>query len=290
MRIVTNPGSNIPPELVRAYDIALAPQKISVDGVEHDTRDGVTVQQVNEWVKTAKVYPFVLGSSAAELVDVFRRCNDAEVVAVMSSRHIVGTYTAAVSAARVLKGKVDARIIDSGVTDIGAGLATLLAAQAARTGRSQAEVVSIVEAFCARSTFALVPDTLEWFVKTGRATALKAFFANLMSLRPIIAFVDGELRGIGSVKRDDDSTFEALVGHAVDKLGAGRPAWIGITHGAVPDRARRLEALARKRLDVRYCINREMHASVYHSCGPGVLALFAAAADGLPDGCTPLGR
>jgi fatty acid-binding protein DegV len=105
------------------------------------------------------VDPFVLGRS---------------VVAVVTSRHIIGTYTAAMSASRVLKDRgLDARIIDSRCTDLGAGLPTLLAAQAARAGMPIDDVVALVESFCAGVSFALVPDTLDWLVKSGKATALK---------------------------------------------------------------------------------------------------------------------
>lgn len=68
IRILTNPGANLPPEIIERYDIALTSSSIVVDGVTHDARDGVSLADVDRWVESATEHPFVLGTSAAEFV------------------------------------------------------------------------------------------------------------------------------------------------------------------------------------------------------------------------------
>ncbi|HEX7662959.1 MAG TPA: hypothetical protein VF407_00535, partial [Polyangiaceae bacterium] len=63
MQIVTNPGSNVPPKAVAHYGIVLSPQHIVVDGKAHDTREPITLAQIDGWVRTAREFPHVVGTA-----------------------------------------------------------------------------------------------------------------------------------------------------------------------------------------------------------------------------------
>src|SRR5690349_7108042 len=133
MRIVTNPGANLPAVMLAHYGIALAPQQIVVDGTSHDTREEVTLAQVDAWVRTAKEHPYVIGTTAAELATLFTEVgrDNEDILAIMSSRKIISSYDAAVSATRTLAkhdryAKLRIRVVDTTVTDLGAGMICVL--------------------------------------------------------------------------------------------------------------------------------------------------------------------
>jgi DegV family protein with EDD domain len=288
MRIITNPGSNLPAEAVRRYDLFLTPQQIVVDGVTHDTRDIADSTVVDAWVRSAKEHPHVLGSSAAELVSVFRQVavNDREILAIMTSRKLIGSYGAAVSAARTLQslpGNDDLAIhvIDTETTDLGAGLVTVLAAEAVRAGLPRRKVVEVVESFVAQQQMLLTVATLDNLVKGGRASFLRAWIADFLNLRPLITFVEGNLKSIDKIPRRGDIE-QALADGLVARVGEGRPVWAGVSHGGAPEKA---AALARKlveRLDVRFMLVRPYSPSIHLHVGPGAIGAMVYPIDKLP--------
>ncbi len=288
MIILTNPGSNLDPQLAERYDIALTPQKIVVDGTEHDTRNGVTFDQIDRWVRTAHVHPHVLGTSAAEFALVFKDLGkrDRQIFAVMTSRKVIGSHDSAISAAKTLarqpaSAELEIRVADSGFTDLGAGLATLLAAEALRAGLSTERLADVVEAVRTQAVFQLIPDTLEYLAKGGRATALRAWLANVLNVRPHIAMANGELKILGKVPGSADRG-EILAEHMTQQLGGRRAVWIGVFHGNAPELAERLRASLARRLDVKFELVRPLAPSIYLHMGPRAVGAAVVPIDKLP--------
>jgi catechol 2,3-dioxygenase-like lactoylglutathione lyase family enzyme len=73
VRLITNPGSNLTPELIARYRILVLPQHIVVDGVVHDTRTSPTHGTVEQWVRDAKRWPETVGTTAAESIAGFQQ-------------------------------------------------------------------------------------------------------------------------------------------------------------------------------------------------------------------------
>lgn len=291
MRLITNPGSNLTPAIVRHYDIDVTQQHIVVDGVEHETRDGIAHATVDEWVRSAKRHPYVLGTSAAEFVDIFKRAaeRDRKLVAIMTSRKIVGSYTAAVSAAKALaevpaSKDIRVAVIDTKTTDLGACMCTMMAGEAIRSGMTMEGVTSTVERFASGGVLALTLGTLDYLVKGGRASFLRAWLANLLDVTPLITFVDGELTAAGRISRSKNLP-AAMADFVTERVGANRPVWIGISHGGATREAAALAKELRSRLRVVHEQTRELQSSIYLNTGPGSLGVFVCPIDEL--GFTP---
>lgn len=275
MQIVTNPGSNLSPEALQRYGVKLTAQSIMVDGQVHDTRDDLPLSQIDAWVKRAKLHPHVVGTTAAEFVSLFRELakTDRQILAVLTSRKIIGTYDAAISAARTLRtvaghGDVEIVACDTGMTDAGAGLAVTLAGEAARGGASMADVAAQIEAFREHARFVIQPDNFDYLVKGGRATAVRAWLANLLQIRPILGFRDGEVAVVDKVKASIPLE-DAVSDHFVKEIGAGQPVWAAVMHGNAPERAARLMDRLERKFDVRYGTLRPLSSSIYLHAGPG---------------------
>ena len=289
MRILTNPGSNLSPEIVARYGVALTPQKIVVDGVEHDTRDGVALETIDGWVRTAQEHPYVLGTSAAEYAGMFRdlAANDRQILAVMTSRKLIQSHAAAVAAARILGDQaafadVEVAVADTGTTDVGAGLATILAGEADRAGVPLDRIAELLEAYREASHAAFAVETLDYLVKGGRATAMRAFIANLFQIRPLIAFEDGELKAAGKIPASADPTVRLAAYLAAAIGGRQRRVWAGIFHGNAPEKARRLADQLRERFDVAFLYSRPLSPSIYLHGGPGSVGATVVPLDALP--------
>lgn len=288
MIILTNPGSNVPPDLVARYGVELTPQKIVVDGVEHDTRGEIDFEQIDAWVKTAREHPFVLGTSAAQFTSAFVELakRDPRIFSVMTSRKVIQTYDSAVAAKRTFesqagRGEAEVHVADSGFTDLGAGFAVALAGEAARAGRTMGEAAALVDAYRTSARFTLVADTLDYLVKGGRATALRAFMANVMRVRPLIGMVDGELTTLDKLSSSSDRE-EAIAAYMERELGAGRRVWVGVFHGNSPLRASALARSLERRFQIEYQCIRPLAAAIYLHAGPGAVGAVVAPLDALP--------
>ncbi|MEO8801540.1 MAG: hypothetical protein ABI551_26860, partial [Polyangiaceae bacterium] len=71
MQIVNNHGTNLPDAAVEHYRILVAPATMLVDGKAYDTREHITHEQLDAWVKSAKDFPHVVGTSAQELMQAY---------------------------------------------------------------------------------------------------------------------------------------------------------------------------------------------------------------------------
>jgi DegV family protein with EDD domain len=278
IRILTNPGANLPPELIARHRIEMTSSSIVVDGTVHDCRDDISLREVDAWVTAAREHPYVLGTSAAELAKRYVELGayeGTELLVVMSSRKIIQSYDAACSAARTLAAQSSSaapriRVVDCGSTDLGLGLAVLLAAEAIADGATLDDAGDLVEAMAACGRFAIVPRTLDNLVKGGRATFLRGWLANLMRVRPVLAFVDGEVKLVDRCGAGDDHP-KVITKWLAQQLDPG-PVWVGVTHGGAPQDAAALERELRETMDVRFAITRATSPTVYLHAGPRALA------------------
>lgn len=289
MKIVTNPGSNLPPQALAHYGIALSPQQIVVGREAHDTRTAIPYATIDRWIRTSPEFPHVVGTTAPEFVGMLGPLakEDPELCLVLSSKQIIQTHAAAVSATKTLATAaafkhVQAAVIDSRATDLGCGLMTIAAGEARRANLGLARAQRMLEALPERTTMAFVPETLENLVKGGRASWARAQIANLLQLRPLIGFQKGELVALDRFKRSLDPG-DVLVEHALRTHGPQRPVWAGVIHSDRSDeRALRLLARVRATFDVRYALIRPISPSIYLHAGAGSIGLVVMALDGLP--------
>lgn len=287
VRLVTNPGSNLAPTMVERYRVHLTPQQIVVGGADHDTREPIELATVDRWVEGAKEHPHVVGSTAAEHVQLFRTllAEEGPILVLTTSKKVIQTYEAARSARRSIHQLVsrDAviRIVDCGATDFGVGLAVVLAGEALAAGRSVDEVVNLLERYAEHARMLWTLETLDYSVKSGRVTGIRAFLANILRVRPMVGFVDGEAKMVGRVKVRDDSG-EALLDELEKSVPAGSRIALAVVHGDVLSAANDLVRAAQSRFDAAFTILRPLSPAVYLYSGKGTLAAIAVALDALP--------
>lgn len=288
VQIVTNPGSNLDPRAIEHFDVHLTGQQIAVDGTYHDTREDVPLTDIDHWVATAKRHPQVIGTTASEFVKIFSELgrDGGDILAVMTSQKLIHSYDSALDAVDILQKstRLSAQkvvVVDSKVTDVGAGLLVLLAAQAQRDGLDLEALTSLLAAAAKNLEMVVGLATLDNLVKGGKAGPLRAWLANLFNVRPIIGFVDGELKSLGTYPAKEDSA-DYLLKHFEKKFGMGRRLWVAISHGQQAEKAALFESRLRKSFDVKYCYRRPLSPSIYLHAGPGSLAAAAIPLDRLP--------
>lgn len=276
--VTASAGLNLPRELLAYCQVEESPHQIVVDGALHDVRSITSTETLREWMRTAKTLPYPLGSSAAEYMALFnqivKRTN--QIVVVTGTRKILGTYDAAVAATRLLssaKKGLDARVLDTGLVEFGAGLIAAYCGAAARAGHAIGTVVEAGQALADATTQLCVPNALDGLVKSGRPDLAQGIDAS-SSGAPIIGMKDGEVRPFGNVETGETAATK-LIELLLKRYKAGSKLWLSITFGDYIEPAQELLVRVGRHFDVQYSIVRPMGAAGYLLLGPRSLMLSA---------------
>ena len=288
MRLLTNPGSNLPPSALARYDIVLARQQVAVDHAQHDTPTDLALSVVDGWIAGARTFPKSLGSSAADLVPLFldAASADSELLVLTSSKRLIPTYQSSLAAAATVRArrgpsKLIISVFDTRTTDLGAGRLAIAAGEWVRAGVTRAPLLEALEVLAERGQMAIHISNLHHAMKSGRASFLKAWTATVLKLRPILGLADGDLRILGRVRAQDDPV-EGLVEHLRERVPIGTRVWLGVVHGNERAQAERCLGRLRERYDVAFAMVRPLSSSVYLYAGAGAVGAFLIPVDDLP--------
>lgn len=286
MRIVTNPGSNLSSAQLARYDIVLTPQQVMADGVSHPTKSMSGVAEIDRIVQGAKTHPHVLGTSAAEFVTLVNSIGprDPDIIIVTTSRKVIGTYDAAIAAARTLATfpafrNVSVSVVDSMLGDVAAGYLSMFCAESAKAGKSPKEIVAAARSLAEAGRLVMIPTNLDNLVKSGRATFLRSMAATLLQKLPVLHMAHGEFGSVGTISRSAHRP-TAIVDHLVGEVPPRGKMFVGIAHAYQEAAANELLALLRQRYDVHCAMIREWSPAIYlnvgNSVGAFVIPLDAA--------------
>jgi DegV family protein with EDD domain len=118
-----------------------------------------------------------------------------EVVAITLSSKLSGTYTSACVAAEKFKDKV--YVVDSLSATVGERHLLTYALSLVEKGCSAQEIVESLEHKKGKLRIMAMLGTLEYLRKGGRISSTVAIAGALLSIKPVIAVIDGEVKLIG---------------------------------------------------------------------------------------------
>jgi DegV family protein with EDD domain len=169
--------------------------------------------------------------SPADFATVFEELSEYErILCVVLSAKLSGTFTSAELAAQDFGGKV--RVLDSKVTSGGTVILTDAIQRRLDRGTDDDEVDAVVQRFQRERGLLFTVDTLEYLVRGGRIGKAAGLAGQLLSVKPILAFDDGEVAPLkrvrgrtkalgeleeifrGSTEGQDDPNLHVGVGHA----------------------------------------------------------------------------
>ena len=215
--IASDSTCDLSPELIREYGIHILPLGVALG--EKQYTDGVDIDPdfiYAHYEKTGELPK----TSAVNLVD-FEDYFAAEtakgngVVLFTISSEMSSTCNNARLAA---EGFSDVYVVDTRNLSTGGGLLVLTAAEMAAEGKSAAEIAEACNALAPCVDASFIIDSLEFLYKGGRCSALAAFGANMLSLKPCIVVKEGKM-GVGKKYR---GKFGAVLPKYVsDRLGDG---------------------------------------------------------------------
>ena len=197
IKVLTDSASDISQQEAKEMGIEILPMIVSFGDEEFFDGVNLTPQtfyerliESDELPKTSQITPF-------RFEEAFKRITEKgdELVVVLMSSKLSGTYLAACTAAENFKGKVF--VVDSLNVAVGERLLVQYALRLIGQGASIEKVVAELEEKKKKVNVMAVLGTLEYLKKGGRISAAVAFAGELLSLKPVVAVVDGEVKLVG---------------------------------------------------------------------------------------------
>lgn len=235
--LTADSACDLTPDLRERYHVAgYYPLHILYEKATYD--DGVDINPdeiFRRFYATGKL-PKTAARNVEEYAESFRPFveDGYEVVHVSLGSSLSCTHTNAKLAAEQFDGSV--YVVDSQNLSTGIGLLVIEAAERIAKGMSAKEVFDEVNALVGKSHASFILDTLKFLAAGGRCSAVAAFGANLLQIKPSIEVhnQDGGSMGVAKKYRGklDKCTLE-YVRDQMDLYSDIRPERIFITHSGM---------------------------------------------------------
>lgn len=198
IKILTDSAADIDLEEAKELGIDFIPLQIQFGDEEY--LDGVNLShreffekliECNEIPKTSQVNKFRFTEKFNELTQ-----NGDEVIVITLSSKLSGTYNSAISAAKKFADKV--YVVDSLNVCIGERILCKYAMQLVNEGKLSAkQIAAELDEKKTKIELLAVLDTLKYLRKGGRISSVTAFAGEMLSIKPVISVVKGEVKLIG---------------------------------------------------------------------------------------------
>ena len=192
VRMTADSTCDLSPELIRKYDLGIAPLSVIIDGeVFHDgvdvtPRDIFRAAEAGKSIRTAAVNTYEYREFFTEQL---KSCD--QIVHVCISSEFSTCYNDAVEAARSFD---NVSIVDSRNLSTGSGLLVLEGVRMALQGAGREEIAEALRNKTGLVDASFVVRTVDYLRRGGRCSGLEALGAKMLHIRPSIVVKDGRMR------------------------------------------------------------------------------------------------
>jgi len=274
VKIITDNCCDLPPELIREYDIDIVylTVRFGTDECDPKTLDNATFYRM---MAESRVLPTTSQPSQDSLSQAFEKALQVhdEVISIHLSSAISGTVEGARMAAKALNNP-HLHIFDSKKASTGQGLLVLEAARMAKAGKSVDEILERLKTMQRTVQSIFTVSNLEYLIKGGRISRVKGLMAGVFDIKPILHLdQDGAIQPYDKVRGHRASLKKLLdimeeLGHRLEEQTAG------ICHSVCPEEAQYLYDNIKARFGCREIVIGEIGPIIGSHVGPGTFAVF----------------
>lgn len=199
--VVTDSTADVPKSLVDELGITVVPcyvhfgQETFLDGVD------LSREQFHARLASAARPPTTSPPPVGSFADVYRQlAQQADaIISVHPASNLSSLYNAARLASEMIS---NARIalVDSTQASMGTGWLAVLAARAARLGRTFDEIVAMLRATVPRLRLVAIIDDLQFMRRSGRVRWVEALVGSFLSIKPVVMLKDGQVSLLEKVR------------------------------------------------------------------------------------------
>lgn len=197
VKILVDSASDVTEEEAKNLGISMLPMEITfgdetfLDGVNlsHERFFEMLIESA-DLPKTSQINEFRFNEEFEKLTS-----DGSELVVITLSSKLSGTYNCARNAAKNYAGKVF--VVDSLQATIGIRILCEYAIRLVKEGRSAKDIATLLDDKKAKIKLMAVLGTLKYLKKGGRISSLVAFAGEMLSIKPVVSVVNGEVKLVG---------------------------------------------------------------------------------------------
>lgn len=251
---------------------------------EKDTPENYFNNELKKGIKTSLPNQFEIVS---KLEPYFEKGQD--VLAIVLSSGISGTYSAFVTAGEELMAKYPGRkmvVVDTLRYSSAIGLLCVYASIMRNEGKSIDEVAAWVEEkkLCLHQCGIL--DDLHFLAKNGKITGFKAFMGTMVGVKPIADFSNqtGQPSPLGNV-RGYKKAYKVMSEYIAQTIGQSKDKIFVVEHSMRPEAAEDLKKLVEERFQPGNVIMTRCGQTNGSAIGPGLATIFYIADEPISENC-----
>ncbi len=197
--IVTDSTSDLPAYLIEQHEIQVVPTILILDGKEYADGIGISREEFYNRLPSFQTQPTTaapsLGDFTTRYETLFLQGCD-HIISIHAASQLTTIVNVARQAAQEFPDKVTC--IDSGSLSLGLGFQVVAAAEESELGLKPA--LDAIASTRKRLQVSAALDTMEYLKRSGRVPAAVATLGGLLSIKPMIELIDGEVKVIGAVR------------------------------------------------------------------------------------------
>lgn len=272
--IASDSTCDLSSELIERYQVKILPLGVNLGNKQYF--DGVDIDPefiYQHYEKTGEL-PKTSAANVADFIDFFKKHTEdgSSLVMFTISSEMSSTYSNAKIASEEFE---NVFVVDTKNLSTGGGLLVVAAGEMAAQGKSANEIAKRCTelAECVDASFVI--DNLEFLHKGGRCSAVSAFGANLLQLKPCIMVKNGKM-GVG--KKYRGKFMSALENYINDQLADVSDIDLDrvfVTHaGCDEEICRRCVELVKEKVPFKEVLFTRAGCTISSHCGRNTLGIL----------------
>lgn len=276
--ILTDSASDIDASVRESLGIVTVPLKVMFGAETY--LDGVTISSTEFFDKLSRssVLPTTSQPSPLEFAEAYKAIceqygSDVQIIAIMLSAALSGTYQSALIAKSMLEENIDITVIDSRKASYVHGMICVEAAKAAREGKSKQQILDQINRYLDQVQVYFIVDTLEFLQKGGRIGRAAAVIGSLLNIKPILTLDPaGYVTAFDKVRGTKKALNRVL--ETLQEYAQGTPVKVCVLHSTIPDQAAEILERIKQEFQVADSHLEEIGPVIGTHVGPGLLGIL----------------
>lgn len=275
IKLVTDSGVSLPPEMVTEYGIEIVSGYIQL-GTEIIRDYPISVSDFYARLAASKETPIGRDSVVKDFTDAYRKLVKAsperlQILSLHVSEALASTMTMARNASIETR-SAEVKIFDTRNVSIGQGLIVLEAAKMIREGADIYAILERIDAMAFGMKFYMLVDTLDYLAKGGRIGSVAHRVGTLLNVKPMLQVSNGNVNPFGQ-HRSREKGIQALCDLLLNDVKGKRNVRLAVTHALADEDARALGDKLCDMVNPQTFMIAPVSASVGIHTGPGALGI-----------------
>jgi DegV family protein with EDD domain len=272
VRIVTDTNADLTLDLAKQMGINDIASTYVVFGEKSFKSAGMTPAEFHAKLKSDPNFPKTSQPSVGDFVHIYEQYKDDEIVAILISKDLSGTYASAESAALTTGGHPAVTLIDTRQVSAGEAVLVMEGARLAQAGAKPAEIKAHVESLIPRARMHFVLETLENLKRGGRIGGAQALIGGVLQMKPILTIKDGKVEPLERVRTSGKAVARLKEIVLQDLKGKADPKVV-VMHAAAPELGKQMVDELAKELGIQPPLLLEAGPAIATHAGPGAVGV-----------------